>query len=86
MKFVELSKRMARDLADCISSDLSDEERKAIADIVRQGLLDASHLTHEEIKEVIAMTHGSDLDKARMVQEEIERKRDLLIVSLTSMR
>ena len=86
MKFIVLSQRMARDLVDCISHDLSDEERKAIGEIVRQGLLDATHMTHEEIMEVAVMSHGSDKGKARLVQEENERKRDLLIVSLSSMR
>ncbi|MHA1554178.1 MAG: hypothetical protein ACTSU0_07185 [Alphaproteobacteria bacterium] len=86
MNLTDISQRVTQELTDAISTDLPERELEAISEIVRGGLRDASHLTHEEIKETAVMTVGSDASNARKLREEIDLKRDALINNLSSMR
>ena len=86
MDLAELSKRVVEELTAAIPADLQAGEREAISKIVQQGLLDASQMTHDEIKELAVMSVGSDEGKVRMLQEQLDKKRDMLIANLSSMR
>jgi hypothetical protein len=86
MDFTELSSRVAQDVENAISADLSAEDRAAISKIVQQALLDGSGFTHKEYKEVAVICCGPEADLAHKIQKQMDQKRDLLISNLMSMR
>ena len=82
----ELSNRVTQDLDNVISAELPVEERAAILKIVQQALLDASERTHKEYRETVIACCGHEADLAHKIQEQINKKRDVLIANLMSMR
>ncbi len=86
MDLEKLSKRVTEELDDALADDLPAEERDAILKIVRQAMLDASHRTHREMKETAVVCCGPEADLAHKIQEQMDKKRDMLVANLMSMR
>ena len=86
MDLAALSDRVTQALDDAIAADLPEEERDAILKIVQQAVLDASNRTHEELKEAAIICCGPEADLAHKIQEQMDKKRDMLIANLMSMR
>jgi len=86
MDISELSEQVSQDLSKVISADLSLEERGAILKIVQKGLLEASGTTHETYKDVASICCGPDTDLAHKIQEQMDKKMDMLVANLSGMR
>jgi hypothetical protein len=86
MDLEKLSKRVSEELDSALADDLPAGERDAIVKIVRQAMLDASHRTHREMKETAVVCCGPEADLAHKIQEQMDKKRDMLIANLMSMR
>ncbi|VAW16347.1 hypothetical protein MNBD_ALPHA09-194 [hydrothermal vent metagenome] len=86
MDIAKLSDRVTHDLRKAISAELSLEERLAIEKIVVQALLDATGKTHEAYKSVASKCCGPEADLAHKIQAQMDKKRDMLIANLVSMR
>ncbi len=86
MELAELSKRVTQELENALADDLPADERDAILKIVQQAMLDASHRTHREMKDTAVVCCGPEADLAHKIQEQMDKKRDMLIANLMSMR
>jgi len=86
MDLVKLSDRVTQSLDEAISADLPAAERDEILKIVRQAILDASKRTQNACKEAAVICCGPEADLAHKIQEEMDRKRDMLVANLMSMR
>ena len=86
MDLAKLSDRVTQALDEAISADLPAEERDAILKIVQQALLDTSKRTHTACSEAAVVCCGPEADLAHKIQEEMDKKRDMLIANLMSMR
>ena len=86
MALAALSDRVTQALDDAIAADLPAEEREAILKIVQQAVLEASNRTHKELKEAAVSCCGPEADLAHKIQEQMDKKRDMLIANLMSMR
>jgi hypothetical protein len=86
MELAELSKRVTQELDDALSDDLPAGERDAILKIVQQAMLDASSRTHRELKATAVVCCGPEADLAHKIQEQMDKKRDMLIANLMAMR
>ena len=86
MDLAKLSKRVTEELNSALSDDLPAEERDAILKIVQQAMLDASSRTHRELKDTAVVCCGPEADLAHKIQNEMDKKRDMLIANLMSMR
>ena len=85
MNLEKLSKRVTQEL-DKALSDLPVGEKEAILEIVQQAMLDASSRTHREMKETAVVCCGAEADLAHKIQEQMDKKRDMLIANLSAMR
>jgi hypothetical protein len=85
MNLEKLVNRVTKELSAGLS-DLAKPERDAILDIVRQAMLDSATRTHREMKETVVICCGSEADLAHKIQEQMDKKRDILITNLTAMR
>ncbi len=86
MNLEKLSSRVTQELDRALSADLPAAERDAILDIVKRAMLDASSRTTRELKETAIVCCGPEADLAHKIQEQMDKKRDLLIANLMSMR
>jgi hypothetical protein len=86
MELAKLSKRVTEELDSALADDLPKDERDAILKIVRQAMLDASHRTHRELKKTAVVCCGPEADLAHKIQEQMDKKRDMLIANLMAMR
>ena len=86
MDLAKISDRVTKALDDAISADLAPDERAEILKIVQQALIDTSKRTHTQCKEVAVVCCGPEADLAHKIQEQMDKKRDMLIANLTSMR
>jgi hypothetical protein len=86
MELAKLSERVTQELDSALADDLPAEERDAILKIVRQAMLDASSRTHSELKETAVICCGPEADLAHKIQEQMDKKRDMLIANLMAMR
>jgi hypothetical protein len=86
MDLAELSNRVTKDLNNAISAELTVEERAAISKIVQQALLDASRQTYKECREAAVACCGHEADLAHKIQEQMDKKRLVLIANLMGMR
>jgi hypothetical protein len=86
MNLEKLSKRVKNELETTLSDDLPAAEREAILEIVQRALLDASSRTHREMKETAVVCCGPEADLAHKIQEEMDKKRNVLIANLMSIR
>ncbi len=84
MNLEKLSKRVTQEL-DIALSDLQVSEKEAILEIVQRAMSDASSRTHREMKETAIVCCGHEADLAHKIQEQMDKKRDMLIVNLSSM-
>ncbi|MDJ0631462.1 MAG: hypothetical protein QNJ44_24635 [Rhodobacter sp.] len=85
MNLEKLADRVANELSTALS-DLPEAERSAILDIVRQAMLDSATRTHREMKETAVICCGPEADLAHKIQEQMDKKRDMLIANLMAMR
>jgi hypothetical protein len=85
MNLEKLSKRVTKEL-DIALSDLLPGEKEAILEIVQRAMSDASTRTHRELKETAIVCCGPEADLAHKIQEQMDKKRDMLIVTLSAMR
>lgn len=86
MDIAQLTSRVTKALEDAISTKIPDAERAAILKIVRQAMIDASGQTHKECKEAAVICCGPEADLAHKIQEQMDKKRDMLIANLMAMR
>ena len=86
MNLEKLSKRVKQELETALSTDLPATEREAILEIVQRAMLDASSRTHREMKETAIICCGPEADLAHKIQEEMDKKRNMLIANLSAMR
>jgi len=86
MNLEKLSNRVTQELDKALSADLPAAEREAILDIVRRAMLDSSSRTTREMKETAVICCGPEADLAHKLQEQMDKKRDMLIANLTAMR
>jgi hypothetical protein len=86
MNLEKLSSRVSQELDSALSADVPAAEREAILDIVRRAMLDSSSRTTREMKETAVVCCGPEADLAHKIQEQMEKKRDMLIANLKAMR
>ena len=86
MNLEKLSNRVTQELDKALSGDLPAAEREAILDIVRRAMLDSSSRTTREMKETAIVCCGPEADLAHKIQEEMDKKRNMLITNLMAMR
>lgn len=85
MNLEKLANRVTNEL-NATLTDLPEAERGAILDIVRQAMLDSATRTHREMKETAVVCCGPEADMAHKIQEQMDKKRDMLIANLIAMR
>lgn len=85
MNLEKLSKRVTKEL-DIALCDLPLGEKEAILEIVGRAMSDASNRTHREMKETAIVCCGPEADLAHKIQEQMDKKRDMLIANLSAMR
>lgn len=86
MNLEKLSNRVVQELETALSDDLPPAERNEILDIVRRAMLDSASRTHREMKETAVICCGPEADLAHKIQEQMDKKRNMLIANLTAMR
>lgn len=86
MNLERLTKRVTQELDVALSDDLPVDEKEAILEIVQRAMLDASSRTHRELKETAIVCCGPEADLAHKLQEQMDKKRDMLIANLSAMR
>jgi len=86
MNLEKLSNRVTQELDTALSADLSVAEREEILEIVRRAMLDASDRTHREMKETAVICCGPEADLAHKIQEQMDKKSNMLIANLMAMR
>ena len=86
MNLEKLSKRVVGELDDALADDIPADQREAILEIVRRAMLDSSSRTTREMKATAVICCGPEADMAHKLQEEMDKKRDMLIANLSAMR
>ena len=86
MNLEKLSKRVTQELDTALSDDLPAAEREAILDIVQRAMLDSASRTHREMKETAVVCCGPEADLAHKIQEQMDKKRSVLVANLMAMR
>jgi hypothetical protein len=84
MNLEKLTKRVTQEL-DIALSDLKVGEKEEIVEIVQRAMSDASSRTHRELKETAIVCCGHEADLAHKIQEQMDKKRDMLIANLSAM-
>lgn len=85
MHLENLISRVTKELGAALS-DVPEAERGEIIEIVQRAMMDSAHRTHREMKESAVIACGHEADLAHKIQEEMDKKRDMLIANLTAMR
>ena len=85
MNLEKLTKRVTEELETFLSTDLPADQRQKILDIVQRAMLDASTRTHRELKETAVVCCGPEADLAHKIQEQMDKKRDMLVANLKAM-
>ncbi len=75
-----------QELETTLAPDLPASERKAILDIVQRAMLDSSKRTHREMKDTAMICCGAEADLAHKIQEQMDKKRSMLIANLMALR
>ncbi len=86
MNLEKLTDRVSRELEAALTEDISKEKHEEIWDIIHRAMLDASKRTTRELKETAVITCGPEADLAHKLQEQMDKKRDILIANLSAMR
>ena len=84
MNLEKLVSRVTKEL-DAALSDIPADEREAIIDVVQRAMLDSASRTHRELKETVVFHCGHEADLAHKLQEQMDKKRDVLITNLKAM-
>jgi hypothetical protein len=84
MNLEKLTKRVTQEM-DVALSDLPITEKEAILEIVQRAMSDASSRTHRELKQTAMICCGHEADLAHKMQEQMDKKRDMLIANLSAM-
>ena len=85
MHLENLVSRVTNELGTALS-DVPEAERMEILNIVRQAMLDSATRTTREMKETAVICCGHEADLAHKIQEQMDKKRDMLITNLMAMR
>ncbi len=85
MNLEKLVSRVTNELSTALA-DLPDAERNDILNIVRQAMLDSATRTHRELKETAVICCGPEADLAHKIQEQMDKKCDVLVTNLMAMR
>ena len=85
MNLEKLSKRVSQELDTAFPADFPAGKREEILEIVRQAMLDASTRTHREMKETAIVCCGPEADLSHKIQEQMDKKRSMLITNLKAM-
>ena len=85
MNLENLVSRVTDELGAALS-DLPADEREAILDIVQRAMLDSATRTHRELKQTAVVCCGHEADLAHKIQEQMDKKRDVLVTNLMAMR
>lgn len=85
MNLENLATRVTDELGGALS-DLPEAERAAILDIVHRAMLDSATRTHRELKQTAVICCGPEADLAHKIQEQMDKKRDMLVTNLSAMR
>ncbi|WP_170481788.1 hypothetical protein [Ruegeria arenilitoris] len=86
MNLEKLSSRVTQELDEALANDFPKERREEILEIVRRAMLDSADRTHREMKDTAVVCCGPEADLAHKIQEQMAKKRDMLIANLTAMR
>ena len=86
MNLEKLTDRVTRELEVALSDDISPEKHEVLWDIIHRAMLDASKRTTREMKATAVVTLGHEADLAHKLQEQMDKKRDILIANLSAMR
>lgn len=85
MNLEKLTKRVMEELDGALTEDFSAGKKDEIMEIVHRAISDASTRTHREMKETAVIACGPEADLAHKIQEEMDKKRDMLIANLSAM-
>ena len=85
MNLENLVSRVSKEL-DTALSDIPEAERNTILEIVQLAMLDSAKRTHRELKETAVICCGHEADLAHKIQEQMDKKRDMLVTNLMAMR
>lgn len=80
-----LTKPATHELQEALSH-LPNAHGNSMKDIVQRAKLDASHRALRDIKETAVICCGHEANLAHEIQEQMDKKRDMLIVNLSAMR
>lgn len=86
MNLEKLTIRVAKELQTALPASIPADEREAIVNIVRQAMKDSAKRTTRELKDVAMDLCGHEADLAHKIQENMDKKRNLLISNLSAMR
>ena len=86
MNLEKLTDRVAKELSHTLPGNLLPAEREAIVTLVRQAMQDASSRTTREMKQAAVMACGAEADLAHKIQEQMDKKRNVLVTNLNAMR
>lgn len=86
MDLGKLRDRVASDVCNAVSTDLSEERRAEVARIVGQALLEATGQMNERSKETVVICCGPEADLAHKIQQQMDRQRDMLVANLMALR
>ncbi|MBL4807561.1 MAG: hypothetical protein JKY31_09775 [Rhodobacteraceae bacterium] len=86
MNLEKLTARVSQELDTAFPADFPVAERENIMGIIHRAMLDASKRTHREMKETAIICCGPEADLSHKIQEQMDKKRNLLISNLMAMR
>ena len=86
MNLEKLSKRVAEELETALSEDIPAEKRDEIKEIVHRAMLDSTNRTHRELEQAAVVCCGPEADLAHKIQEQMDKKRNVLVSNLMAMR
>ena len=66
--------------------DLSKDEKSAILRIIEKSIIRTVEETTDSHREATAICCGPEADLAHKIQEEVERKKEMLIANLMALR
>jgi hypothetical protein len=86
MNLEKLTDRVTKELGHTLPDSLPSAEREAIVNLVRQAMQDASSRTTRELKQTAVIACGAEADLAHKIQEQMDKKRNVLVANLQAMR
>ena len=87
MALEKKAERTAAEIGEALTSyNLSEDEKGEILNIIEKSLIRAVEKTTDTHREATVICCGPEADLAHKIQEEVERKKDLLISNLMALR